>query len=82
MVKICNEENQLEIIIDNLIKIEEISGEWNLSKEERKDLYTQCSEILNSKNYLYNLSSITYYRKGPFVTTLAYTKLFEKDSEE
>ena len=55
MVKICNEENQLEIIIDNLIKIEEISGEWNLSKEERKDLYKQCSDILNSKNYLYNL---------------------------
>lgn len=72
MVKICNEENQLEIIIDNLIKIEEISGEWNLAKEERKELYKQCSEILNSKNYL----------KGAFVTTLAYTKLFEKDSEE
>ena len=82
MVKICNEENQLEIIIDNLIKIEEISGEWNLSKEERKDLYKQCSDILNSKNYLYNLWSITYFRKGAFVTTLAYTKLFEKDSED
>lgn len=81
-MELCDKESQLEIIIENINKIEETSAEWNLSKEERRQLYQQCSAILNNSNFMYLIHFCYLFRKGAYITTKAYLKLFEKSSLE
>jgi hypothetical protein len=36
MFELCNKEKQLTIIVNNLINIDEISKDWEMSKDERR----------------------------------------------
>jgi len=47
---LCDRNNQLKIIVENLKKIEEISKEWALSLDERKDLFRSCALSLDRNN--------------------------------
>ena len=39
-------------MIDNVTKIEEVSKEWNLNSEERRNLYQESSLVLTKRNYM------------------------------
>jgi len=56
--------------VDNLKDIENISKDWKLSVQERRDLYKTCARILDENNEA----------KGAFNTTLAYLRLFESSN--
>lgn len=50
LVEFCDKEHQLTIIVNNVKKVEEISKEWNLSVQDRRELYKSCSHILDKNN--------------------------------
>lgn len=50
MAEFCDKENQLSIIVNNVNKVEEISKEWNLNKQDKRDLFKSCSHILDKNN--------------------------------
>lgn len=72
MFELCDKNGQLKIIVENVKKIEEISAEWALSVEERRELYRSSSLILDKNN-----ESV-----AAFKVTMAYLKLFQKSSEQ
>jgi hypothetical protein len=50
LVQFCDKENQLGIIINNVKNVETLSKEWNLSQQDRRELYKSCSHILDKNN--------------------------------
>lgn len=46
----CDRNHQLKIIVENVKKIEEISKDWNMSIEERKELYRSSAITLDKNN--------------------------------
>jgi hypothetical protein len=49
-VELCHKEKSISIIVDNLKDIENISKDWKLSVQERRDLYKTCARILDENN--------------------------------
>jgi hypothetical protein len=47
LFQLCEKNDQIKIIVENLKKIEEISKEWAMSNDERKELYKQCAITLD-----------------------------------
>jgi hypothetical protein len=50
LFELCDKNGQLKIIVENLKKVEEISKEWAMSIDERRDLYRSCAVILDRNN--------------------------------
>jgi hypothetical protein len=50
MFELCDKNGQLKIIVENLKKVEEISAEWQLTEDERKELYRSCAIVLDKNN--------------------------------
>jgi hypothetical protein len=50
MFELCHKGGHLNIIINNVQKIEEISKDWSLSIEDRRQLYKACSHTLDDFN--------------------------------
>lgn len=50
LFQLCDANNQLKIIVENLKKIEELSKDWKLSLEERRDLLKSCAAALDRNN--------------------------------
>jgi hypothetical protein len=50
LFKLCEKNDQLKIIVENLKKIEEISKDWAMSIDERKELYRECAITLDGKD--------------------------------
>ena len=50
LFELCDKNGQLKIIVENLKKVEEISKEWTMSLDERRDLYRSCAVILDRNN--------------------------------
>lgn len=50
LFELCDKNDQIKIIVENLKKIEEISKEWDLSLDERKELYKSCAKTLDKAN--------------------------------
>jgi hypothetical protein len=47
LFELCDRNDQLKIIVENVKKVEEISGEWALSVEERRELYRSAAITLD-----------------------------------
>jgi hypothetical protein len=47
---LCEKNGQIKIIIENLKNIEDISKEWALSVEERRQIYRSCAHSLDKSN--------------------------------
>ena len=71
LFKLCERNDQLKIIIENVKKIEEISKDWAMSVDERKELYRECAVTLDKRDE----------PVAAFQVLLAYLKLFQKSSE-
>lgn len=50
LFELCDKNNQLKIIVENLKKIEEISKDWKLTLDERRDLLKSCALALDRNN--------------------------------
>jgi len=50
LFELCDKNDQITIVIENLKKIEEISNDWELSIEDRRNLFKTCGNILNKNN--------------------------------
>lgn len=68
---LCERNGQIKIIIENLKKIEEISREWAMSGEERRQLFRSCALALDRNNE----------PVAAFQAMLAYLRLFQKSPE-
>ena len=53
LFELCDKNGQLKIIVENLKKIEEISKDWAMSVEERRDLFRSCALTLDRNNEPY-----------------------------
>lgn len=72
LFELCDKNGQLKIIIENLKKIEEISSEWAMSQQERRELYRSCAVALDKNDE----------PVAAFKVMSAYLKLFQKSSEQ
>jgi hypothetical protein len=68
LFEICERNGQLKIVVENLKKVEEISRDWALSLEERRNLYRSCALTLDRNNE----------PVAAFQVMMAYLKLFQK----
>jgi hypothetical protein len=50
LFKLCDRNDQIKIVIENLKKIEDISKDWAMSVEERKELFRECAVTLDKKD--------------------------------
>eukprot|EP00347_Sterkiella_histriomuscorum_P023152 403335751 len=73
LFELCDRNNQLKIIVDNLKNIESISKEWKLSLEQRRQLLRSCAHALDKNEE----------SDGAFNVLQAYLKTFEgvKDAD-
>jgi hypothetical protein len=71
MFKLCERNDQLKIIIENVKKIEEISSEWAMSVDERRELYRECAVTLDKHD-----EPVAAFR-----VMIAFLKLYEKSTE-
>jgi len=72
LFELCDKNDQLKIIVENLKKIEEISAEWVMSVEERRELYRSCAASLDRNNQ----------QVAAFKVMMAYLKLFQKSTDQ
>ena len=72
LFELCDRNDQLKIIVENVKKVEEISKEWNMSIDERKELYRSSALSLDKNNEYV----------AAFQVTVAYLKLFQKSSDQ
>jgi hypothetical protein len=47
LFELCDRNDQLKIIVENVKKVEEISREWAMSIDERRDLYRSAAITLD-----------------------------------
>jgi len=71
LFELCDKHGQLKIIVENLKKVEEISREWAMSLDERRELYRSCAVTLDRNNE----------PVAAFKVMMAYLKLFQKSGE-
>ena len=50
LFELCDRNDQIKIIVENLKKVEEISKEWNMSLDERRELLRSCAITLDRNN--------------------------------
>ncbi len=72
LFELCDRNDQLKIIVENVKNIEEISKDWELSLEERRQLYRACAQTLDKNN-----ESV-----AAFKVSVAYLKLFNKCNDQ
>ena len=71
LFELCDRNDQLKIIVENLKNIESIAKEWKLSLEQRRDLYKSCAHALDRNNE----------SAGAFNVMQSYLRLFEGAKE-
>lgn len=71
MFKLCHKEGHLDIIIDNLRKINVVSKEWTMTVQEKRNLFKECASVLEASN-----DSI-----GAYNSMVSYLRLFEGSPE-
>lgn len=47
LFELCDRNDQLKIIVENVKKVEEISREWGMSIDERRELYRSAALTLD-----------------------------------
>lgn len=50
LFQLCDSNDQLKIIIEQVKKVEEISKEWNMTVQERRELYRAAAASLDKNN--------------------------------
>jgi hypothetical protein len=68
LVEVCQQEGQIDILIQRARAVEQESSSWNLSTEEKKDLYLSVAQSLDAVN-----------DEGAFQIMHAYLKQFESE---
>ena len=68
LVDVCQQENQIEILIQRARAVEQESSSWNLNTEEKKDLYFSVAKSLDAVN-----------DEGAFQIMHAYLRQFESE---
>jgi hypothetical protein len=71
MLNLCELNRQLKIIVDNVKNIEEISHDWAMTVEEKRELFKSCATALDRNNE----------PVAAFSVMAAYLKLFQKSSD-
>lgn len=67
LLKLCISNEHLEIIYQNAKKVPTLTKDWNMSGEERANLYHLCFTCLNEN----------HYEKESFEVALAFLNLYE-----
>lgn len=50
LFQLCEKNDQLKIIIEQVKKVDEISKEWNMKIDERRELYRASAVTLDKNN--------------------------------
>lgn len=68
----CDKNGQLKIIVENLKNIEQVSQEWKLSLDEKRQLLKSCAVALDKNNET----------EGAFRVMTQFLRLFEKSNNQ
>jgi len=82
LVHMCVQEGHLNIINENLKKVNIISRKWKMETQQRKDLYQLCADELFKFKDLYIFSQFNFYSDGAYNIYRSLMELYEEKQEK